>query len=83
MSGEGDDHDADEVVAPEVRLRGGTTDDLHVPAERVVQAIKRVPAAPHAERHGHPRLRPSDDPHENRVPDRDVSALTFPASTGT
>jgi hypothetical protein len=59
MSGEDDDHGANEVVAPEVRLRGGTADHPHVPAERVVQAIERVPATPHSERNGHPRCVPA------------------------
>ena len=51
-------------------------------AERVVQAIERA-SRPHAERHGRPLLRFGDDSYENGVPDRDVSALTLPASTGT
>jgi hypothetical protein len=50
---EQDDHAADEVVAPEMCRRRGAADHADVAAERVVEAISRVPGRPEAERESH------------------------------
>jgi hypothetical protein len=60
--GEQDDRAAGEVVAAEVRRRGGAADHPGLAAERVVEAVRRVARSPGGQRERHPPRRAGGRP---------------------